>query len=64
MLISLAKYAEMHKKSPVTVRQMASRGGFQTAHKIGRNWVIDSEEKYPDARIKSGRYIGWRKPQK
>ena len=29
-MISLAEYAAMHGKSPVTVRQMAARGGFQT----------------------------------
>ena len=53
MLISLAEYAEIHGRDPATVRQMALRGGFQTARKIGRNWVIDSEEPYPDRRRKA-----------
>lgn len=51
-LISLAEYAKKHGRDPATCRQMAIRGGFQTARKIGRNWVIDSEEPYPDRRRK------------
>lgn len=50
MLISLSEYAKAHGKAERTVRQMAQRGGFKTAQKIGRNWVIDSEEPYPDHR--------------
>ena len=59
MLISLAEYAERHGKCQESARKMAQRGGFQTARKIGRNWVIDSEEPWPDRRVKSGEYIGW-----
>lgn len=50
MLISLAEYAKMHGKAQSSVQQKARRGGFQTARKIGRNWVIDSEEPYIDYR--------------
>lgn len=56
-LISLAEYAEKHGKIPDTIRQLALRGKFQTARKIGRNWVIDEDEPYTDNRIRSGRYI-------
>ena len=59
MLISLVEYAERHGKCQESARKMAQRGGFQTAQKIGRNWVIDSEEPWPDRRVKSGEYIGW-----
>ena len=59
MLISLAQYAEKHGKCQESARKMAQRGGFQTARKIGRNWVIDSEEPWPDRRVKTGEYIGW-----
>lgn len=59
MLISLAEYAEKHGKCQEAARKMAQRGGFQTAQKIGRNWVIDSEEPWPDRRVKNGDYIGW-----
>lgn len=61
MLISIKEYAEKHDKSPVTVRQMATRGGFKTAQKIGRYWVIEDTEPYPDARVKTGKYRNWRK---
>ena len=59
MLISLAEYAEKHGKFQESARKMAQRGGFETARKIGRNWVIDSEEPWPDRRVKTGEYIGW-----
>lgn len=59
MLISLVEYAERNGKAPANARQMAARGSFQTARKIGRNWVIDSEEPWPDRRVKSGAYVGW-----
>ena len=47
MLISLAEYAKMHDKSGDTLRRLAERGAFRTAQKIGRNWVVDSDEEYP-----------------
>ena len=57
MLISLVEYAQKHGKDQATARQMALRGGFETARKIGRNWVIDDSEPWPDRRVKTGRYI-------
>lgn len=60
MLISLAEYAAKHDRDPSTVRQMVLRGGFGTARKIGRNWVIEADEPYPDNRVRSGQYVGWR----
>ena len=61
MLISLSKYAAAHGKAAISVRQKARRGGFKTAKKIGRNWVIDSDEPYSDRRIKSGKFKNFRK---
>lgn len=61
MLISLAEYAQRNGRDPATARQMALRGGFKTAQKIGRNWVIDDAEPWPDRRVKSGQYKNWRK---
>lgn len=57
MLISLVEYAHKKGKDPATARQMALRDGFMTARKIGRNWVIDDAEPWPDRRVKSGEYI-------
>ena len=59
MLISLAEYAERRGKCQESARKMAQRGGFQTARKIGRNWVIEDSEPWPDRRVKTGEYIGW-----
>lgn len=50
MEITLTEYARRHGRSPVTVRQMAQRGGFATARKLGHQWVIDEKEPYPDHR--------------
>lgn len=63
-MIALAEYATNHGKSPVSARQMAARGGFQTAVKIARNWIIDENEPYPDARLKTGKYVDWRKKER
>lgn len=63
-MIALSEYAALHGKSPVSVRQMAQRGGFKTAVKIARNWIIDENEPYPDGRIKTGKYIDWRKDKR
>lgn len=48
--IALTQYAEQHGRTPDSARQMANRGGFRTARKLGRNWVIDEDEPYPDRR--------------
>lgn len=60
-LVSITEYAKMHGKAPVSVRQKAARGGFKTAQKIGKTWVIDSAEPYTDERITTGKYINFRK---
>lgn len=61
MLISLYEYAKSKRKKPATARQMALRGGFNTARKIGRDWLIDDQEPYPDRRVKTGKYKDFRK---
>lgn len=63
-LISLGEYADRHGKARTSVRQKAQRGGFKTAQKIGRNWIIDENEPYEDNRIQSGQYIDWRNKSK
>lgn len=61
MLISLAEYAAKHGKAKISARKLAQRGRFETAQKIGRNWVIDDQEPYPDRRVKTGKYKDFRK---
>lgn len=63
MLISLQEYAQIHGRTPDTIRQRCQRGLSKSARKIGRNWVIDSEEPLIDNRVKSGKYKNWRKRQ-
>ncbi|EFV01850.1 hypothetical protein HMP0721_1244 [Pseudoramibacter alactolyticus ATCC 23263] len=60
-LISIAEYAKKHGVSAKTVQIKARKGGYETAQKIGRNWVIDEDEPYTDLRVKSGKYKNWRK---
>ena len=63
-LITIKEYAEKHGKHHVTVAQKCQRGGFQTAKKVGRDWLIDEDEPYSDNRISSGKYKNWRKKDK
>lgn len=48
--ISLKEWASAHGIDPATARQRAGRGAFQTAKKIGRDWVIDKNEPLIDHR--------------
>ncbi len=54
--IPLAAYARQLGKNPANARQIAARGGFRTAEKLGRDWVVDPAETWPDRRVKSGKY--------
>ena len=47
LLISLKDYAEANGRSSDTVRRLAEQGKLFSAHKIGRNWVVDECEPYP-----------------
>ena len=60
MLVALAEYAKKLGKNPANARQMAGRGSFNTAVKIGRDWLIDPSEPWPDRRVKTGK---WRKKE-
>lgn len=59
-LISLKEYAKLHGRTLVNMRAKAERGMFATARKIGRDWLIDSDEPFIDNRVRSGKYVGWR----
>ena len=63
-LITLKEFAERNGRSADSARQKANRGGFRTARKIGRDWLIDENEPYSDHREKSGEYKKWRKKPK
>lgn len=56
-LISIREYAERNGLRHDNVRHKCQRGGYRTARKVGRDWLIDSREKNTDHRIRSGIYI-------
>lgn len=60
-LLPIQEYASLVGKSPVTVRQKCQRGTIPGAVKIGRDWLIPADAPYKDSRIRSGKYIDWRK---
>lgn len=60
-MITITEYAEKYGLSPDSVRKKALRGGFQTAKKSGKVWLIDENEPNTDNRVKTGEYIGFRK---
>lgn len=55
-LISLAEYAKKNGRSARQIRRKAARGGYKTAVKMGRDWLINENEKNVDLRVKSGKY--------
>lgn len=63
-MITLKDYAIRHNRNPVVLRQKAIRGGFATATKMGRDWIIDEDEPLVDNRVRSGKYTGWREKYK
>lgn len=52
MLITIKEYAVDHGVDPATVRQKCLRGGYKTAVKVGRDWLIEKDEPYTDKRRK------------
>lgn len=50
MMITLKAWALRHGIDPATARQKALRGGFKTAVKVGRDWMIDEDEPKVDLR--------------
>lgn len=63
-LITLKEYAIRNGINPATARQKAGRGGYNTAIKIGRDWMIDDSEPHIDLRVKTGKYKNWRNAEK
>ena len=60
-LISVSEYAAKYNKDPGNIRRLLAEGRLQ-GHKIGNQWVLDDNAKYPsDERIVSGNYRNARK---
>lgn len=63
-LISAQEYANLHGVDPTLIRRLCADNRIQGVTRVGRQWVIPDDASFPeDRRIKSGRYIGWRKPK-
>ncbi len=48
--ISLTEWARRNGIDPSTARHKALKGGFKTARKVGRDWMINENEKKTDNR--------------
>jgi len=60
--ITVKDYAIKYGVAERTVRQKLQGNKIPGAQKIGRDWLIPADAPYPeDSRIKSGKYVGWRK---
>ena len=59
-MITLKEYAERLGKPRNTVYRKYQNGYLKSAVKMGRDIWIDENEPYTDARVKSGKYIGWK----
>lgn len=63
MMIPLIEYARKHGIDPGNARRKAAKGGFLSAQKVGRDWIIDEQEPVIDGRYKTGQYVGRRNKQ-
>ena len=61
-LLPIAEYAALVNRSVSAVRQKCQRGTLPGAVKLGRDWFIPPDAPYPDERVRSGKYIGTRRP--
>lgn len=59
-LLPIAEYATLVNRSVSAVRQKCQRGTLPGAVKMGRDWFIPAGTAYPDQRVRSGRFRGWR----
>ena len=59
--ISVSQFAEKFKMDVSRIRRLIAAGRIP-ADKIGNQWAIPKDAMPPeDARIKTGKYINWRK---
>ena len=59
--LSISEWCKLHGKNPGNTRHLISQGRIP-AKKIGSQWVISADVlPPPDRRVKSGKYVGWRK---
>ena len=54
-LVDLQAYADLHGITRSTVKQRCQKGAYNTARKLGSQWVIDKNEPHVDHRTKAGK---------
>lgn len=60
-MVSVSEYAQLTGKDPGNIRRLLAAGRVEGT-KVGNQWVIPSDAKYPDdKRTRSGKYKNWRK---
>jgi len=57
MLVALTEHTKLNNKNDTALQQMVEQGAPQSAHKIDRNWVIDSAKIYPVKKSESQKQI-------
>ena len=61
--LSVTEYAAKVGRDVSRIRRMLSEGKLP-GRKIGSQWVVPADaELPPDGRVKSGKYVNWRKPK-
>ena len=59
---TIKETAELWGITPRRLQVLCSEGRIEGATKFGREWAIPTNAKKPgDARVVSGKYMGWRK---
>lgn len=61
MLITLREYAKKWGVTYHAISKRAHEGRLPGAEKHGWIYLIDENQPLVDNRVKSGRYVGWRK---
>lgn len=56
-LITIKEFAERNGLNHDNIRHKCQRGSYRTAIKIGRDWLIDENEKDVDRRVRTGCYV-------
>lgn len=56
MEITIKEYAERNGLNHSSVRHRCERGGYKTARRLGRDWVIDENDVFTDRRVRTGEH--------
>ena len=61
--LTVSQYAKATGKDGGNIRKLIAAGRIPGV-KMGNQWLIPADFPYPeDARVKSGKYVNWRKPK-